>query len=100
MPTLLHLLETVCVRPPDMPGLTRIFVPHGEILFRQDEHGECLYVVRSGWLRVIHHYGTPRERILRESGRGECIGEMALLSDETRTATVVAIRDSELFRGP
>jgi predicted acylesterase/phospholipase RssA len=95
---MLELLETACIRQPVLPWFTTSFLRHGEILFRQDEQADFLYVVRSGRLRVIHNHGTPQERILRESGRGECIGEMALLSDEGRSATVVAIRDSELFQ--
>jgi predicted acylesterase/phospholipase RssA len=98
MATILQLLETTYTRSTGGFGVSSVFLPHGETLFRQDEPGACLYVVRNGRLRVIHNYGTSEERILRESGRGDCIGELALLSDEIRSATVVAVRDSELFQ--
>jgi len=42
--------------------------------------------------------GVPR--MVREMGRGQVIGEMSLYTDEPRSASVVAIRDSVLVRWP
>lgn len=71
----------------------------GEVLLRQGEVGDSLSVVRSGRLRVTTD-GPDGERLVGFVGRGEVVGEMALLSDEPRTATVRADRDCELVRLP
>jgi NTE family protein len=67
----------------------------GEVLFRQGDAGDAWYVVMSGRLRVLKN-----ERVLRELGRGESIGEAALLLGQPRTATIDAARDSALARFP
>ena len=66
----------------------------GEVLFRQGEAGNALYLVVSGRLRVTAEGGDGRERVLREVGRGAHVGELALLTDEPRSATVCAVRDT------
>jgi len=67
----------------------------GETLMRQGEPGEELYLLVSGRLRVyIEEEGV--RRIVREVPRGEVVGEMSLIADAPRSATVVAIRDSVL----
>ncbi|WP_298830406.1 patatin-like phospholipase family protein [uncultured Piscinibacter sp.] len=67
----------------------------GETLMRQGEPGDTLYLLISGRLRVyIEEDGT--RRVVREVSRGEVIGEMSLITDEPRSATLVAIRDSVL----
>lgn len=69
----------------------------GEVLFRKGDRGDAWYVVTSGRLAVVEpaHNGQP-ERLLSEVGRGEGIGEMALLTGQPRAATVYALRDAEL----
>jgi predicted acylesterase/phospholipase RssA/CRP-like cAMP-binding protein len=93
-------------------GLTRLFGPlqeavlryvesrvqwvrlqAGEVLFSEGDSGRDLYFVLGGRLRAM-----AGERVLNEMSRGESIGEIALLTGERRTATVVAVRDSELVR--
>ncbi|MCW5551299.1 MAG: cyclic nucleotide-binding domain-containing protein [Verrucomicrobiae bacterium] len=98
MSTLLQLVETVTFPGRDAGGFPRLLVPHGQVVFRENDPGDCLYVVRRGRLRVLQHYNTPRQRLLGEVGHGECVGEMALLGGSLRSATVVAIRDSELIQ--
>ncbi|MBI3895677.1 MAG: cyclic nucleotide-binding domain-containing protein [Acidobacteria bacterium] len=73
-------------------------LPGGQALFRQGDLGDSLYVVLSGRLRVFLEEEGGREQVLGEVGRGECVGEMAVLTGEVRSATVRAIRDSELMR--
>ena len=94
-------------------GLTRLFGPlqesvlryvearvqwvrlqAGETLFSAGDSGRDLYFVLSGRLRAL----GPGGSVLNEMTRGESIGEIALLTGEPRTATVVAVRDSALVR--
>jgi CRP-like cAMP-binding protein len=60
-------------------------VDPGHTLFRQGERGEHFYVVRSGRVDVLQD-----DRLVRTLGAGECFGEIALLHDRPRTATVRA----------
>ncbi len=67
----------------------------GECLFRSGDPASGAYVLVSGRLRVsLPEAGG--ERAIGELVPGEMVGELALLTGEPRTATVTAIRDSEL----
>ncbi|MGA2469101.1 MAG: patatin-like phospholipase family protein [Solirubrobacteraceae bacterium] len=70
-----------------------IRVEAGSLLFRRDDHGDALFVVVSGMLEVLDDDGGARYLL----GRGEVIGELALLTGESRSASVRARRDSELI---
>lgn len=67
----------------------------GQTLMRQGDAGDALYLLVSGRLRVyIEEDG--QQRVVREVSRGQVVGEMSLITDEPRSATLVAIRDSVL----
>jgi CRP-like cAMP-binding protein len=65
----------------------------GEVLFREGELGDSLYVIVRGRVAVEKAGGR-----LAELGPGECVGELAALDWEPRSATVVAIGACELLR--
>ncbi|MEQ8762763.1 MAG: cyclic nucleotide-binding and patatin-like phospholipase domain-containing protein [Planctomycetota bacterium] len=69
----------------------------GRTLFHQGEVADAAYLIVSGRLRVVLE-GEGEESILNEIGPGELFGEMALLTDDARSATVYAVRDSRLAR--
>ena len=68
-----------------------------EVLFRQGETGETLYVIISGAIEIIQ---TPGDTAVRLSilRAGEYFGEMALLDDEPRSATARGLEDSLLLQ--
>jgi len=70
----------------------------GGTLCRQGDRGDALWVVTRGRLHVIVETASGQVRLVDTVGRGALVGEMALLLDEPRTATVVAARDTELIR--
>ena len=69
----------------------------GEWLFREGDAGDAAYIVISGRLRAVTG-GDAEERVLNELSAGETVGEMALLTDDVRSACVYAVRDSQLVR--
>jgi len=73
-------------------------IPAGHTLFRQGDDGDDLYLVASGSLGVYQQRPSGDLRLLALIQAGETVGEMALISGERRSATVIAIRDSELLR--
>ena len=76
--------------------LEPVAVASGQVIFRQGDVGDGLYLVVSGRLRVSVAADGP-ERMLYDVGRGAIVGEMALLTDRPRAATVSAVRDSDLL---
>jgi NTE family protein/lysophospholipid hydrolase len=70
----------------------------GETLFAEGDRPDYLYVVVRGRLEVVRNDGAGRTELIDRLGQGAVVGEVALLSGEPRTATVRAVRDSELIR--
>ena len=70
----------------------------GDVLFREGDAGDALFVLITGRLRVTVKGPDGADVLVAEIGRGEPIGEMALLTGDRRSATVVAVRDSRLVR--
>lgn len=78
-----------------VPLLDWIELAGGETLFEEGDSEDGVYFVISGRLRaLVEVEGTPRP--IGEIGRGETVGEMAVLTGEPRSATVTAIRDTVL----
>lgn len=67
----------------------------GEVLFREGEAGDAMYVVVSGRLRATREE-DGETRAIGDIGRGETVGEMALLTGDRRMATIHALRDCVL----
>jgi CRP-like cAMP-binding protein len=76
--------------------LTLVHLGHGEVLFREGDPGDALYVIVEGEVAVLAE-GPPRVEMAR-LGPGSFIGEVALMTDQPRSATVQAIADAELLR--
>jgi small-conductance mechanosensitive channel/CRP-like cAMP-binding protein len=67
----------------------------GEHVVHQGDPGDALYVIRSGTALVRVRTPDGADREVARLARGEFFGEMALLTGEPRSATVVAIEDLE-----
>ena len=76
----------------------RTYLAPGEFLMREGDPGDCLYILVSGRLRVQVKQLDGVELTVAEVGRNEVVGEMAIIADEPRSATLIAIRDSELLK--
>jgi NTE family protein len=73
-------------------------LPGGAILFEAGEQPDAMYIVIAGCLAA--YSGGEHARLLSRIPAGETVGEMGLLSGHARTATIRALRDSDLARLP
>ena len=69
----------------------------GETLFKTGEPGESLYIVRDGEVELFIRDTAGQKILLAIAGNGEVFGELALLDRGPRTATAMALTDTELL---
>ena len=64
----------------------------GEVIFSEGDHGDCMYVVKSGSVALKHN-----NKLLETLKPGEIFGELALIDNEKRMASAQAMGDTELY---
>jgi serine phosphatase RsbU (regulator of sigma subunit) len=70
--------------------------PAGAVIFTEGEAGENMYLIQNGQVAILKgDFEAPT--LLDFRSRGEIIGEMALVEDRPRSASVVALEDSRLL---
>jgi CRP-like cAMP-binding protein len=66
----------------------------GDVLFREGDRGEEMYVIQTGIVQITKLVGNV-QRPLATLGRGEFVGEMAILNDKPRTATATVLEEAK-----
>jgi aquaporin Z len=73
-------------------------VSAGETVIRQGERGDEAYVIERGSLEVHLNEASAESLVVARLGPGDWVGEISLILDEPRSATVVAVTDAQLRR--
>ena len=69
----------------------------GEVIFWEGEPGVGMYIVQKGEVGIYKDYAKPDQKELALLEPGDFFGEMALLEDDYRSATAVAMGETHLF---
>src|SRR5690606_6136351 len=69
----------------------------GEVVFREGDRGDSLYVIVSGKVKLARTSGDGRESLLSVLGPGEMFGELSLFDPGPRLSTAYVVSNSELI---
>jgi uncharacterized membrane protein len=70
----------------------------GEMVFNYGDPGDALFVIRTGQVEVFFKDDTGERIVLETAREGDFFGELSLLDNGPRSASVVATRDTEALR--
>jgi len=76
--------------------LERCFVPKGQLVVKEGDDGNCAYLIQSGSVSVFTYNDDARINLAKFTV-GEIFGELSLIFDEPRSASVVADEDCNLI---
>ena len=69
----------------------------GSIVFHAGDPGDALYIVRDGEVELYIKDTVGQKIVLATAGPGDMFGELAMLDEGSRTATALALRDSDVL---
>ena len=73
------------------------FFSAGTTVVSQGDKGDSFYIIQSGAVQVILESGGGRRESIAVMGPQDSFGEMALLSGEPRSATIVTVKDTTVW---
>ena len=68
----------------------------GEVIFREGDPGDCAYIVESGGVEISMLQQHGQRATVSRIGEGGLFGEMAVIDDQPRTATAIALSPTTL----
>jgi CRP/FNR family cyclic AMP-dependent transcriptional regulator len=74
-----------------------VHLNHDKIVFVEESLADAMYLIESGQVKVSVHTTTGQERVINYLGPGNFFGEMALLLNQHRSATVTVSIDADLW---
>lgn len=78
----------------------RIVLPAGEIIAREGETNDCMYLIESGEVSIVKNIDGPNPTTLAVLGKGQCFGEMCVLESEPRSATARTAMETVILNIP
>ena len=69
----------------------------GSVICREGEPSDALYIIRRGRVAVLKEVGNGDHALLGYRGPGEILGEVSLVGQQPRTASLIAADDTELM---
>jgi anion transporter len=72
--------------------------PAGTTVFSQGDKGDAFYLIQSGAVQVVLESAGGRSESIAVLGPQDWFGEMALLSGEPRSATIITVKDATVWR--
>lgn len=81
-------------------ALEWVQVNAGQVIHHQGDDSDAIYIVLNGRLRAILEKEDGGMRVVGEYGQGESVGELEVMTESARPATLHAIRDTELAKFP
>ncbi|KAK2735819.1 phosphatidylcholine and lysophosphatidylcholine phospholipase [Myotisia sp. PD_48] len=81
-------------------ALEWVQVNAGQVIHHQGDESDAIYIVLNGRLRSVLESGNGKVSVVAEYGQGESVGELEVMTESTRPATLHAIRDTELAKFP
>jgi len=82
-----------------IPHLRDYEIEDGATLFKQGDDGDAMYLIDQGSLGVyVAIEDDPEPKKIGEIGNGDIVGEMALIKNAPRSATIIAQADTRMMR--
>ena len=69
----------------------------GDIIVREGESGNRMFIIHSGRVEVVKHLAQSHETVLAVLGPKDFLGEMSIIECVARSASVRAVEDTSLF---
>ncbi len=69
----------------------------GDFLAREGDASDSLFVIRTGWIKIVTAGPQGEEVILNQCGPGQLIGEMSLIDQKPRSNSMIAISQTEVL---
>lgn len=70
----------------------------GEIIFQYGEPGDAIYIISSGEVEMFFKNDTGERIVLEVATRGDFFGELSMLDNGTRSASTIAIKETQALR--
>jgi len=81
-------------------ALEWVQVNAGQVIYHQGDESDAIYIVLNGRLRLVQNHEEAGMKVVGEFGQGESVGELEVMTESERPATLHAIRDTELAKFP
>lgn len=81
-------------------ALEWVQVSAGQVIYHQGDDSDAIYIVLNGRLRLVLNNDEAGMKVQGEFGQGESVGELEVMTESVRPATLHAIRDTELAKFP
>lgn len=69
----------------------------GDFLVREGDVSDSLFVIRTGWIKIVAEGPQGEEVILNQCGPGQLVGEMSLIDQKPRSNSMIAISAAEVL---
>lgn len=69
-------------------------IPSKTVVFKEGDKGDALYIVKSGKINILKRNNAGVDSILATLGKGMVIGDMAIIDEQPRSASVATIQET------